>query len=226
MLRHHISGLPVVDAAGKLVGIISEGDFIRRAEIGTRRKRGRWLTFLVGTDQIAADFVHEHGRRVGEIMTPDPLTVTEDTPLEQIAQIMESNNVKRLPVVRGNRLVGIVTRSDFLPAVADLARNVPGPSADDDHIRSGVMAAIDQAAWRPCRLNVIVRDGIVSLSGVIRNDAVRQAAIIAAENVPGVKKVHDHLYDARAYPPPEEDFGGGDFVSLQEQPSTVDDEPL
>ena len=226
MLRHHISGLPVVDAAGKLVGIISEGDFIRRAEIGTQRKRGRWLTFLVGTDQIAADFVHEHGRKVGEIMTPDPLTVTEDTPLEQIAQIMESNNVKRLPVVRGNRLVGIVTQSDFLPAVADLARNVPSPSADDDHIRSGVMAAIDQAAWRPCRLNVIVHDGIVSLSGVIRNDAARRAAIIAAENVPGVKKVHDHLYDARAYPPPEEDFGGGDFVSLQEQPSTVDDEPL
>jgi hypothetical protein len=119
-----------------------------------------------------------------------------------------------------------VTRSDFLPAVADLARDVPSPSADDDHIRSGVMAAIDQAAWRPCRLNVIVRDGIVSLRGVIKNGAARQAAIIAAENVPGVKKVHDHLYDARAYPPPEEDFGGGDFVSLQEQPSTVDDEPL
>ena len=97
---------------------------------------------------------------------------------------------------------------------------------DDDHIRSGVVAAIDQAAWRPCRLNVIVRDGIVSLSGVIRNDAARQAATIAAENVPGVKKVHEHLYDLRAYPPPEEDFGGGDFVSLQEQPSTVDDEPL
>jgi CBS domain-containing protein len=226
MLKHHISGLPVVDAAGKLVGIISEGDFIRRAEIGTQRKRGRWLTFLVGTDQIAADFAHEHGRKVGEIMTADPLTVTEDTPLEQIVQIMQSDNVKHLPVVRGNRLVGIVTRSDFLLAVADLARGVASPSADDDHIRSAVIATIEQAAWRPCRLNVIVRDGVVSLSGVIRNDAARQAAIIVAENIPGVKKVHDHFCDARAYPPPEEDLGGGDFVSLQEQPSTMDDEPL
>jgi CBS domain-containing protein len=226
MLKHHISGLPVVDAAGKLVGIISEGDFIRRAEIGTQRKRGRWLTFLVGTDQIAADFAHEHGRKVGEIMTADPLTVTEDTPLEQIVQIMQSDNVKHLPVVRGNRLVGIVTRSDFLLAVADLARGAASPSADDDHIRSAVIATIEQAAWRPCRLNVIVRDGVVSLSGVIKNDAARRAAIIAAENIPDVKKVHDHFCNARAYPPPEEDLGGGDFVSLQEQPSTMDDEPL
>jgi CBS domain-containing protein len=226
MLRHHISGLPVVDAAGKLIGIISEGDFIRRAEIGTQRKRGRWLTCLVGTSRIAADFVHAHGRKVSEIMTPDPITVTEDTPLDQIVQIMESNNVKRLPVMRGDRLVGMVTRSDFLATVADLARDIPSLSADDNRIRSAIIAAIEQAAWRPCRLKVTARDGIVSLSGIINNDNARQAAIIVAENVPGVKKVLDNFCDARAYPPPEEDLGGGDFVSLQEQPSTADDAPL
>ena len=101
MLRNHISGLPVVDAAGDLIGIISEGDFIRRAEIGTERKRGRWLAFLAGTDRIAAEFVHAHGRTVGEIMTADPITMTEDTPLDRIVQIMESSNIKRVPVVRG-----------------------------------------------------------------------------------------------------------------------------
>jgi CBS domain-containing protein len=226
MLRHHIRALPVVDAAGKLIGIISEGDFIRRAEIGTQRKRGRWLSFLAGADQIAADFVHEHGRKVGEIMTPDPLTVTEDARLDRIVQIMESNNVKHLPVVRGDRLVGIVSRSDFLTVVAELASIVPNLSADDDHLREGVVAAIGDAVWRPCRLNVTVRDGIVTLRGVVSNDNARLAAIVAAENVPGVRKVLDHLGDARAYPPPEEDLGGGDFVSLQEQPSTTDDEPL
>jgi CBS domain-containing protein len=88
MLRHHISGLPVVDAAGKLIGIVSEGDFIRRAETGTQHKRGRWLTFLAGADRVATEFAHEHGRKVGEIMTPNPLTVAEDTPLDQIVQIM------------------------------------------------------------------------------------------------------------------------------------------
>ena len=226
MLRHHISGLPVVDAAGKLIGIISEGDFIRRAEIGTQRARARWPTFLVGSSQIAADFSHAHGRKVGEIMTPDPVTVTEDTPLDRVVQIMESNGVKRLPVVRGDRLVGIVTRTDFLATVADLTRNVPSRSADDDRIRSAVSAEIEQAAWQPCKLKVSVRDGIVSLSGVINSENARQAAIVAAENVPGVKKVLDDFCEARAYPPPEEDLGGGDIVSLQEQPSTTDDEPL
>lgn len=226
MLRHHIGGLPVVDPAGKLIGIISEGDFIRRAELGTQRKRGRWLQFLVSSDQIASDFVHAHGRKVGQIMTPDPLTIAEDTPLERIVQIMESGSVKRLPVMRGDRLVGIVTRTDFLAAVANLARNAPSQSADDEHIRNAVLAAIQQAPWRPYTLNVTVADGIVSLRGVVKNDRARQAAIVAAENVAGVKKVDDHFCTARAYPPPEEEFGGGDFVSLQEQPSTVDDEPL
>ena len=225
MLRHHVSGLPVVDADGDLIGIISEGDFIRRAEIGTQRNRGRWLSFLVGTDRVAADFVRSHGRKVGEIMTPDPLTIWEDTPLDEIVEIMESNNVKRLPVMRGRRLVGIVTRSDFLAIVADLARHAPSPSADDDSLREQVIAAMDGAAWGPCRLKVTARDGVVSLSGVVASKNARQAAIVAAENVPGVRKVVDNL-EARAYPPPEEDLGGGDIVSLQEQPSTADDEPL
>jgi CBS domain-containing protein len=223
MLRHHISGLPVVDTAGKLIGIISEGDFVRRAAIGTQRKRGRWLRCLAGTGQIAADFVREHGRKVGDLMTPDPLTVTEDTPLDRIVQLMESNNVKRLPVLRDGRLVGIVTRSDFLSALAEIARKVPAPSEGDDQIRNAVMAAIGKAAWRPCRLKVTVRDGIVTLSGVVSGANARRAANVAAENVPGVSRVLDNLID---YPPPEEDLGGGDFVSLQEQPSTTDDEPL
>jgi CBS domain-containing protein len=226
MLRHHVSGLPVVDAAGKLIGIVSEGDFIRRAETATQHKRGRWLTFLAGADRVAADFAHEHGRKVGEIMTPNPLTVAEGTPLDRVVQIMESRNVKRLPVMRGDRMVGILTRSDFLAAVAGLARSAPGPSADDDHIRSKVVAAIAQAPWRPCRLNVTVHDGIVSLGGIIKKESARKAAIVAAENVGGVRKVQDHLCQAPAYPPAEEDFGGGDFVSLQERPSTTDDEPL
>ena len=216
----------MVDAAGRLIGIISEGDFIRRAEIGTQHKRGRWLTFLAGADRIATEFAHERGRKVGEVMTPDPLTVAEDTPLDRIVQIMQSSRVKRLPVMRGERMVGIVTRSDFLAAVAGLARSIPDPSAADDRIRSDVMAAIGQAPWRPCRLNVTVRDGIVSLNGVVKKESARNASIVAAENVAGVKDVRDHLCTAPACPPPEEDLGGGDFVSLQEEPSTVDDEPL
>jgi len=94
MLRHHVSGLPVVDAAGKLVGVVSEGDFVRRSEIGTQRKRGRWLTFLLG-DSVA-DYVREHGRKVSDVMTSEPITITEDATLEDIVNAMETNDVKRL----------------------------------------------------------------------------------------------------------------------------------
>lgn len=193
MLRQHISGLPVVDATGKLVGIVSEGDFLRRGEIGTQKKRGRWLSFLVGPGRSAADFVHAQGRRVGEVMTHEPLTVTEETPLEDIVELMEKNHVKRLPVLRHNKMVGIITRSNLLQAVASLARDIPDPTADDDHIRNRIIQSIEKTDWQPFGLDVTVRNGIVHLSGVITDDRLRQAAIVAAENVEGVKMVHDHL---------------------------------
>jgi len=193
MLQQHISGLPVVSETGKLVGIISEGDFIRRAEIGTQRRRGRWFKILVGPGGAATDFVHEQGRKVREIMTPAPLTVTEDATLEDLVEVMEKNHVKRVPVLRGDQLVGIVTRANLLQAVADLARDVPDPTADDDHIRSRVFTAIEKTDWKPIVLRVAVRNGIVHLSGAIFNERSRQAAIVAAENVSGVKQVHDHL---------------------------------
>jgi CBS domain-containing protein len=193
MLERHISGLPVLDQAGKLVGIISQGDFIRRAEIGTQRKRGRWLKFLVGPGRAASDFVHERGRRVGEIMTPDPCTVMEDATLEDIVALMERNNIKRVPVMRGDNLVGIVSRSNLLQAVAGLTRDVPDPTDDDDHIRDRIIASVEKAEWAPSGLGVIVVNGVVHLSGVITNEKSREATIVAAENVSGVTKVHDHL---------------------------------
>ena len=191
MLKHHVSGLPVVDAAGKLVGIVSEGDFIRRSEIGTQRKRSRWLKFLMGTD--ATQYVREHGRKVSEVMTRDPLTIAEEATLEEIVNAMEANGIKRMPVMRDGKLVGIVSRANLLHAVASLAREIPDPTADDDHIRSRIIQALEKHDWSPFGLNVIVRDGIVHLSGVITDEESRHAAIVATENVSGVKKVHDHL---------------------------------
>src|SRR5262249_881689 len=193
MLQRHVSGLPVVDTTGKLVGIVSEGDFIRRSEIGTQRKRGRWLKFILGPGTSASDFVQEHGRRVEDVMTTNPLTITEDTALAEIVDLMEKNNVKRLPVVRADKMAGIVSRANLLQAVASLAREVPDPTADDDHIRNRVIAALEKNDWCPFGLSVIVRDGTVHLSGVITEERSRQAAVVAAENVEGVKKVYDHL---------------------------------
>ena len=194
MLQKHVSGLPIVDATGKLVGMISEGDFIRRSEIGTQRRRGPFLKFILGPGRAASDFVQEHGRKVSDIMTTEPLvTISEDTLLEEIVELMERNNIKRLPVIRDDKVVGIVSRSNLLQAVASLARDVPDPTADDDHIRNRVIDTLAKQEWCPFGLSVVVRDGIVHLSGVITEERSRQASIVAAENITGVKKVHDHL---------------------------------
>ena len=194
MLQKHISGLPVVDATGKLVGMLSEGDFVRRSEIGTQRRRSRFLRFILGPGKAASDFVREHGRKVSEIMTTEPLlTVGEETTLEEIVELMERNNIKRLPVISNDKVVGMVSRSNLLQAVASLAREVRDPTADDDHIRNRVIDTMAKQDWCPFGLSIVVRDGIVHVSGVITEERSRQAAIVAAESVTGVKKVHDHL---------------------------------
>jgi CBS domain-containing protein len=199
MLRSHISGLPVMEANGTLVGIVSESDFLRRSEIGTGRKRSAWLQFFTGPGRAAADFVHERGRRIEDVMASDPITVEEDTPLEDLVRLMEKKDIKRLPVMRGKALVGIVTRSNLLQAVASMAHEVPDPTADDDHIRDRILQEVDATDWRPIGFEVTVRNGIVHLHGIITTDRARQAAIVAAENTTGVKEVHDHLCFVDSY---------------------------
>jgi CBS domain-containing protein len=225
MLSHHISGLPVVDAAGRLVGMVSQGDFLRRMELGTEKRPSRWLAVLANTERAAVDFARQHGRKVSQIMSPHPITIGEDTPLEQIVRVTESRNIKRFPVMRGEDIVGIVTPSDFMTALATLSRDAVGYSNSDDQIRKSVLAAISHAAWRPTGLNVSVHDGVVKLRGTVRTDNARKAVLVAAENIAGVRKIEDELCKV-THPAPEEDYGGGDIVSLQEEPSTTDDEPL
>src|ERR1700744_1047396 len=149
MLRTHISGLPVLNDAGRLVGMVSESDFLRRSEIGTGRKRPAWLQFFAGPGKAAAEFIHERGRKVGDVMTQDPITVGEETPLEELVRLMEKNGIRRLPVMSGNTLKGIVTRANILQAVASIAHEIPDPTADDDHIRQRIMRAVESTDWRP-----------------------------------------------------------------------------
>ena len=225
MLSHHIRGLPVVDTGGKLLGMLSEGDFIRRAELGTDKRRSRWLSLLANKEQDALDFVHQHGRKVSQIMSSKPITIDEDTTLEQIVRLMESRNVHRFPVMRGDKIVGMVTRGDFLMALANLSLSSIGYSADDNQVRRSALEALSHVPWRPCGLNVTVREGVLTLRGSVRSQDAQTAALVAVENIPGVKRIENHLLKID-YPPTEEDYGGGDFVSLQSEPSTVDDEPL
>ena len=194
MLQRHISGLPVIDKDGRLVGIVTEGDFLRRAETGTERRRPRWLEFLVGPGRLADEYTRAHARKVGEIMTADPHTVTEETPLEEVVKVMEKRQIKRLPVVREKEVVGIVSRANLMHALAGMAREVKPVAAGDQAIRDRLVAELAKQPWAPIALiNVIVKNGVVELWGTITDERERQAIIVAAENVPGVKRVNDHL---------------------------------
>ena len=208
MLQRRISGLPVIDKAGRLVGIVTEADFLRRAETGTQRRRARWLEFLMGPGPLADEYVHTHGRKVEEVMTPDPETVAEDGELDEVVQLMEKRRIKRLPVVRGKRVVGIVSRANLLHALVSAGRDVKPPTPNDEAIRERLLADLNNQRWAPL-INVVVRNGIVELWGSLTDERQRQAVVVAAENISGVKVVRDHLAwidpmsDMVFYPPDE-----------------------
>jgi len=192
MLQNRISGLPVVGRKGELVGMVTEGDFLRRGEIGTQRRRNRWLEFLIGPGRLADEYVHARGRKVDEGMSREPITVTEDTALDEVVRLMERHRIKRLPVLREGTLAGIVTRANIMHALVSLAAETRAPAGDDASIREQILAECATQSWAPMS-NVVVRNGVVELWGAITDERERAALIVASENVPGVKAVHDHL---------------------------------
>ena len=194
MVDSRISGLPVTDAAGKLVGILTEGDLLRRTETGTGRKRAGWLEFLLGPNKAAAEFVRTHSRRVEDVMTPDVLTVTEDATLDDIVELMERKHVKRVPVVRGDALIGVVSRADLIKAVGLAMAGEDEAPLGDVGIRERLEAELQGKHWGGAEsVNITVLDGVVSLEGVVFNQGLRPALRVAAQNIPGVKAVEDHL---------------------------------
>jgi CBS domain-containing protein len=191
LLQKKFSGLPVVDAAGALVGIVTEGDFLRRAETGTVRRRPSWIEFFAGPGRLAAEYTRTAGQFVKEVMTRDVCTVTEDTELADVVGMMESHHIKRLPVLRGTQLVGIITRRDLLRT---LAKKAPTKRlvANDDAIREQLRAQLSAQPWAPL-VNVIVTNGNVKLIGTIFDGRQRDALHALAENVAGVKSIDDEL---------------------------------
>ncbi|MGH7156362.1 MAG: CBS domain-containing protein [Acetobacteraceae bacterium] len=193
MLTHRISGLPVVEKA-TVVGIVSEGDLLRRPEIGTERRPRHWLQLFGSSDSDAAEYVRTHGVTAGEVMTADVVSVAETASLEDIATLLESRRIKRVPVVRQGELVGIVSRADLLRGLA--SRLGPGRRESDGEIRAALLAELKaNPSWAPlpAEISILVQDGVVHYWGYVRSEAQRQAMVVAAERIAGVRQVADHM---------------------------------
>jgi len=195
MVEKHVSGLPVLNENGTLVGMISEGDLLRRLEIGTEKRRRRWASFFSGVDEQAREFTKSHGLRAGDIMTEQVLHVAPETSLGDVVSLMEKHNIKRLPVLRDGELVGIVSRVDLLRALAvRQAVPLPPPAEGDAAIRTAMNEVLATQEWAmSAMVNVIVSDGVMHLWGVIDSKDQSRALRVAAENIPGVKAVEEHL---------------------------------
>jgi CBS domain-containing protein len=198
MTAHHVSGVPVVGPSGELVGILTEGDLLRRAETGTAGTVG-WLTHLLSPGREAQDYVLTHGRRTEEVMTSDVVTVTEETPLAEAVHLMQRYKVKRLPVVRDGKLLGIVSRADLIRHLGALLPAAAG-SADDEAIRQALLTAIEKEPWASRNMaQITVTDGVVHLDGCLFDIRERLALEVVAENIPGVKKVENRIVCIEPY---------------------------
>jgi CBS domain-containing protein len=192
-LEKKITAAPVVDDAGKLVGIVSEGDLLHRVEAGTERRRSWWLQAFVEDDTLAAEYVRAHGRKVSDVMSRSVIAAAPHTPLHEIATTMEKNGVKRLPVVENGQLVGIVSRSNLLQAVAS-GRKLIEITPSDKAIRDRILASLKTQPWAHTGLlNVTVSDGVVDLWGMAESSTERKAIKVAAETAAGVRAVNDNL---------------------------------
>jgi CBS domain-containing protein len=202
LLKRHISGVPVV-ANGEVVGMVNEAELLHRHEIGTDgdTPERSWLARLLGRDQLPADYVQSHARQAKDIMSRHVVPVAEDTPVRQLASIFAARHIRRVPVLRDKQLVGIVTRADLILALALTTPEREAPRAQSDEaIRVQLLRELQQQRWwRPDWSAVYVRDGVVHYRGLIRSDDERQAARVAAENVPGVRKVEDERMSSLAW---------------------------
>jgi CBS domain-containing protein len=199
--QHDVSALPVVDDEAHLIGIISEADLIHRVEIGTEKHRPWWLEAVTGASTLAEDFAKSHGRRVEELMTTDVASATEDTPLSEIAALLERKRIKRVPITRNGKLVGVVSRSNLIQALASVivhgeVTHHGEETADRDlAIRHELLARLEKQSWTDLgSRNVIVSGGTVHLWGLISSEPERKALIALAEGVPGLVRVSDEMF--------------------------------
>jgi CBS-domain-containing membrane protein len=194
LAENRISGMPVVDETGDVIGIVSEGDLLRRVETGTENPRRSWLAeFLAPTRQLAVEYLKEHAIKVRDVMSTPAITVDETTPLTEVAELLGRKHIRRLPVLRERKLTGIVSRANLVRALASCAPAQLDAQPSDEQIRSAITKELDGHRWSMASDGLIVTEGVVHCWGVVRSEEERKAILAAAARAPGVKAVKDHL---------------------------------
>jgi CBS domain-containing protein len=193
LVKNSISAVPVVGGDGKLVGIVSEGDLVRRAESGTERRHSWWLDLLTSDQTLAGDFVKSHARKAKDLMTRDVITAEPDTPIGDIANLLEKHHIKRVPIIKNGQLVGILSRANLVQVLASSTPGIGGIDPTDEKLREAIISNLGAQPWGNGLVNVIVQDGVVDLWGFVENETERQALRVAAETTPGVRSVNDNL---------------------------------
>jgi CBS domain-containing protein len=196
MLEHRISGVPIVNKAKALVGLVSEGDLVRRKELGIQQRRSWWLSMFGNAAVLADEFVKSHGVTAEEVMTKKVITADQDTPLWKIAETLEKEKIKRVPILHHGRVVGIVSRANLLQALTlQQQKMLDQPSRDDSVIREELLQLLKDESWADLsHVNVMVSQGVVHLWGSVRSDAQREALSVAAKGVSGVRDVVNHAH--------------------------------
>jgi len=194
LLSNRISAVPVVDSEGHIIGMLSEGDLMRRPESRTERHASWWLELLEGTEERARTYLKSHGLTARDVMTREVVTVAENTPLEEIATLLERNRIKRVPVLRGGKLVGIVSRANLLHGlVARSHRPATSATRTTQATREAVMTELRAAGLRSEFVNVVIEGGVLHLWGWVESATERKAAALAAKRTAGVRRVENHL---------------------------------
>ena len=195
LLNRHVSAVPVVDDVNHVVGMVSEGDLLHRTENGTERHHSKWGLYFHASEELAAEYVKSHGNRARDVMTSRVISVTEETPLAEIAGLMEEKHIRRVPVLRDGKLAGIVARADLLSAlITGKEQAETAQSNDDQYIRDTINQTLQELDWVSfgC-IEVRVENGIANLWGLVDGEEERRALHVAVENVSGVKGIKDHL---------------------------------
>jgi CBS domain-containing protein len=197
LVDHDVSALPVVDAENHVLGVLSEGDLLHREEDGTLKRRPWWVEALTPSSALALDYAKSHGRRVAEVMSAKVISASEDTPLWELANILEKNRIKRVPILKDGKLVGIVSRSNLIQALASAEAGLEPPAKDaaaDRDIRNAILARLADQPWTDFgERNIVVSDKVVHLWGLVGSPEEHKALLALAEGIPGVRKISDEM---------------------------------